>query len=78
MELRYPWAATAKPAVAGGRVAFTFAVDVQDDARAAGRQLQCLISAVFVDGSEACGLAEGTPAEPYCDDRTWCQPLLAP
>lgn len=78
LELRFPWPATANPAAAGARVAFDFGLNVQDDASAGGRQLHCVISDVFVDGSEACGLPAGEPAAPYCDDRTWCQPLLSP
>jgi hypothetical protein len=78
LELRFPWPASANPATPGARVAFDFALGVQDSAGAGGRQLQCLISDVFIDGSEACGLPAGTAAAPYCDDRTWCQPLLLP
>jgi hypothetical protein len=80
LELRYPWAASAAPALAAGRVAFDLAINVQDRSDAGGRELQCMISSgdVFVDGSEACGLAAGEPAQPYCDDRTWCQPQLSP
>ena len=78
LELRFPWPPTANLALPGARVAFDFALDVQDTASAGGRQLQCVISDVFVDGSQACGFAPGTPAAPYCDDRSWCQPELSP
>lgn len=78
IELRYPWASTADTPAAGKRVAFDLALNAQDQGSAGGREFQCLISAVFVDGAEACGLAAGKPAEPYCDDRTWCQPTLDP
>lgn len=78
LELRFPWPASANPATPGARVGFDFALGVQDAASAGGRQLQCIISDVFVDGAQACGLSAGTPAAPYCDDRTWCQPQLLP
>jgi hypothetical protein len=78
LELRFPWPSSANPATPGARVAFDFALGVQDAASAGGRQLQCIISDVFVDGAQACGLAAGTAAAPYCDDRTWCQPELLP
>lgn len=59
-------------------VALDFGLEVQDGARAGGRQLLCIISDVFVDGRQACALAAGAPAQPYCDDRTWCRPELSP
>jgi len=78
LELRFPWAAFAEPAIPGNKIAFDVAIGAQQDADAGGRQLQCVISNVFVDGREACGYSSGTPAQPYCDDRTWCQPELLP
>lgn len=76
LELRYPWVAFADPAVPGARIAFDLAVDARSDSDASGRQVQCIISNVFVEGESACGFDDGRPAEPWCDDRTWCQPAL--
>ncbi|HEY6560347.1 MAG TPA: sugar-binding protein [Polyangiaceae bacterium] len=76
LELRYPWLAFAEPAVEGARIAFDLAVDARDDSDASGRQIQCIISNVFVAGESACGFTDGRPAEPWCDDRTWCRPTL--
>ncbi|HMJ13474.1 MAG TPA: sugar-binding protein, partial [Polyangiaceae bacterium] len=76
LELRYPWSAVADPAVRGARIAFDLAVGARKDSDAGGRQIQCIISDVFVDGQSACGFPAGTAAQPYCDDRTWCQPTL--
>jgi hypothetical protein len=76
LELRYPWVAFADPAVPGARIAFDLAVDARSDSDASGRQIQCIISNVLVDGELACGFDDGRPAEPWCDDRAWCQPTL--
>jgi|SoiMethySBSTD1v2_1073268.scaffolds.fasta_scaffold09616_8 cellulose/xylan binding protein with CBM9 domain len=78
LELRFPWVAFADPAVPGARIAFDIAIGAQQNPDAGGRQLQCIISNVFVDGKSACGYQPGTPAQPWCDDRTWCQPRLLP
>jgi hypothetical protein len=78
LELRYPWAAFAEPATPGSRIAFDIAIGAQQDSDAGGRQLQCVISDVFIDGASACGYPAGVPAQPWCDDRTWCQPELLP
>jgi hypothetical protein len=78
LELRFPWVAFADPRVPGGRIGFDIAVGAQQNADAGGRELQCIISDVFVDGEEACGSQPGVPAQPWCDDRTWCQPELLP
>jgi hypothetical protein len=76
LELRYPWVAFADPAVPGGRIAFDLAVDARSDSDAGGREVQCIISNVFVDGESACDFQAGQAAQPWCDDRTWCQPTL--
>lgn len=78
LELRLPWVAFADPAVPGGLMAFDIAIGAQRLADAGGRELQCIISNTFVDGSLACGYPAGTAAQPWCDDRTWCQPELLP
>jgi hypothetical protein len=76
LELIYTWALIARPRVPGAKIAFDIAIGAQQNADAGGRQLQCIISNVFVDGEEACGYRAGTPAQPWCDDRAWCQPEL--
>jgi hypothetical protein len=78
LELRLAWVTFAEPRAPGRRIAFNIAVGAQQNSDAGGRELQCIISNVFVDGEEACGYAEGVPAQPWCDDRTWCQPELLP
>jgi hypothetical protein len=78
LELRFPWVAFADPAVPGAKMAFNLAMGAQVDPDAGGRQLQCILNDVFVEGSEACGFRMGEPAQPYCDDRTWCQPAMQP
>jgi hypothetical protein len=78
LEVRFPWVAFADPAVAGAKIAFDIAVAAQQDPDAGGRQLQCIISDVFVDGADACGYPAGQEAQPWCDDRCWCQPELLP
>ena len=76
LELIYTWALIARPRAPGAKIAFDIAIGAQQNADAGGRQLQCIISNVFVDGRDACGYMPGTPAQPWCDDRTWCQPEL--
>jgi hypothetical protein len=78
IELRFPWVAFAEPAVPGNKIGFDFAINAQVNSDAGGRELQCIISDVFVDGEAACGYPSGTPAQPWCDDRAWCQPVLQP
>jgi hypothetical protein len=78
LELIYTWALIAEPRVPGAKIAFDLAVGAQQIADAGGRQLQCIISNVFVDGALACGYRAGVPAQPWCDNRTWCQPELLP
>jgi hypothetical protein len=78
LELIYTWALIAEPRVPGAKIAFDLAVGAQQIADAGGRQLQCIISNVFVDGALACGYMKNVPAQPWCDDRTWCQPELLP
>jgi hypothetical protein len=78
LELIYTWLPIANPRVPGAKIAFNIAVGAQQVLDAGGRQLQCIISNVFVDGEEACGYTPGTPAQPWCDNRTWCQPELLP
>lgn len=77
LELRLPWVAFADPAIPGALMGFDVAISTQKDADV-GRQLQCIISDVEVDGTEACDFPRNRPAEPYCDDRTWCRPELQP
>jgi len=76
LELRLPWGSVTDPPASGKRIAFDFAIDVQDSPDAGQRQLQGTINQTFVDGSELCGLASGQAAWPACDTRTWCQPAL--
>lgn len=79
LELRYPWVAFSQTPAPGKKIAFDIAVNAREDADANQRQLQCIISNVYVDGSLACNYRPpGIPAQPYCDDRTWCQPELLP
>jgi hypothetical protein len=74
VEVVLPWDLNTKTPAAGDFVGFQLAVNVQDvpkDASATyARQLTANLPMMPVD-SPGCG-------EVYCDDRTWCRPMLAP
>jgi hypothetical protein len=77
IEIRFPW--VVPPAGPSSRIALNLSIDARDVTDGSGgRQLECILSDVFVDGQSACGFSAGTAAKPYCDDRSWCQPTLAP
>jgi hypothetical protein len=78
IEMRLPWSADAEAILSGVKIGFDVDIDAEDEVDAGGRQLQCLLHETAVDGSAFCGYAKGVPAQPFCDDRTWCQPTLLP
>jgi hypothetical protein len=78
LELQLPWVAFAPARKAGNKIGFDLAVDAQQDPDAGGRQTQCIFTNKFADGKDACGYAMGSPAQPWCEDRSWCTPTLLP
>ncbi len=78
LEMRLPWSADAEAMAPGVKIGFDVDIDAEDELDAGGRQLQCLLHQTSVDGHAFCGYAMGTMAQPFCDDRTWCQPTLLP
>jgi hypothetical protein len=76
VELKFPWPTVADAPQRGRHIAFNLGVDVRDAVDASGRQMQAFLRLPTLPGDEACGFTGGRTAEPFCDDRTWCQPEL--
>lgn len=75
VELQLPWPAGGNPA-SGSQIGFDFALNSADDSPAGapdGRDAQAMLYVGSVSDGTPCG--EGA-AEPWCDDRTWCTPVL--
>ena len=71
VELRLPWAGTAKPTMAGDTMAFYFGLSTQDTV-GVGREEYASLPVPAVAGS-TCPVS---PPLPWCDDRTWCRPTV--
>jgi hypothetical protein len=72
VELLVPWPGSAPSA--GSTIAFDLALNSADDEPAGapdGRDAQAILYLGSVSNSPC-----GDPAEPWCDDRTWCTPTL--
>ena len=76
IEAEFPWTLISRvaPPKAGDQVGFTLAVNAKDDPAQERRSMQMTFGyrSVGVPADSCSGLA----AEPYCDDRTWCLPVL--
>jgi len=71
IELQLPWAGTAKPTMAGDTMGFYFGLSTQDTP-GVGREEYASLPVPAVAGS-TCPIS---PPLPWCDDRTWCHPIL--
>jgi hypothetical protein len=85
IELDLPWSvlltSTTTPApTAGAKIGFTFALDAQDAPSTDplhARQMQAFIGYESITAaSPSCDSCSKAPPEPFCDDRTWCPPVL--
>lgn len=74
VELHLPWAelVEANQSAPGQVLGFDVAIDVKDDPGAKGRELRAIMHVQPVSSSPSCDAAKITPADPKCDDRTWC------
>jgi hypothetical protein len=77
IELLFPWSLITRGAApkAGDVIAFDLSVNAKDDPAQEKRSLQATLGyrSVAVPADSCSGVA---PAQPYCDDRTWCLPTL--
>jgi hypothetical protein len=77
IELRLPWTLLTRGTFpkAGESIGFDLSVNAKDDPSRPQRSLQSTLGYRTVAvPAESC--TEVTPAQPYCDDRTWCVPML--
>jgi len=72
VELHYPWTELKNQSAPGTLMGFDVALDVKDDPSAKGRELRALMYAQPVSASASCDALMVSPADPFCDDRTWC------
>jgi hypothetical protein len=72
VELHYPWTELKNQSSPGMQMGFDVAIDVKDDSTAKGRELRALMHVQPVTSSPSCDALAITPADPLCDDRTWC------
>lgn len=72
IELHYPWTLLKNQAAPGTTMGFDVAIDLKDDPTAKGRELRVLMHVTPVASSPSCAALSVSPADPFCDDRTWC------
>ncbi len=72
IELHYPWTELNNQSSPGMTMGFDIAIDLKDDPTAVGRELRAVMHVTPVSSSESCSALGITPADPLCDDRTWC------
>jgi hypothetical protein len=74
VELHYPWSELKdmNQSAPGQVLGFDVAIDIKDDPTAPGRELRAVMHIEPVASSPSCDSAKVTPADPRCDDRTWC------
>jgi hypothetical protein len=74
VELHYPWSELkdANQSAPGRVLGFDVAIDIKDDPSAEGRELRAIMHVEPVASSPSCDAAKISPADPQCDDRTWC------
>lgn len=72
VELHYPWTILKNQSSPGMVMGFDVAIDLKDDPNAKGRELRVVMHAQPVSSSPACDALMISPADPLCDDRTWC------
>ena len=77
IEAKFSWTLISRvaPPKANDSIGFTLAVNAKDDPAQEKRSLQMTFGyrSVVTPADSCAGIA---PAEPYCDDRTWCVPVL--
>ncbi len=74
VEVVLPWTTIKNEPAPGDKIGFDVAVDVKDDPSLSAREVRAIMSYEAVASSPTCS-ALGTPADPACDDRTWCAPV---
>ncbi|MGZ3423699.1 MAG: hypothetical protein ACXVEF_35730 [Polyangiales bacterium] len=77
IEVQLPWSLITRgaPPIASGGIGLTAAVNAKDVPTDADRALQTFLGFHPVSpGSNSCVGSPGV--QPWCDDRTWCTPLL--
>lgn len=72
VELHYPWTVLQNQASPGMILGFDIALDLDDDPTHAGRDVRAIMHLEPVSSSPACAALSVDPADPFCDDRTWC------
>lgn len=72
VELHQPWSSLKNQPSPGMVMGFDVALDLDDDDASPGREVRVLMHAAPVTSSPSCTELGITPADPSCDDRTFC------
>jgi len=72
VEVHYPWTELKNQPAPGMVMGFDVAIDLKDDPAKKGRDVRALMHVTPVASSASCTALGVSPADPLCDDRTWC------